>query len=415
MTKIKSHAHKKGTYSKEEWKVGEHMYCDTMGPFAKSIGGAKYASITIDRTSGYSITVVTPGKDTIGKATIGGVKEIFRISGVRGKVVQMDGDGPYTSAVMRQDLQNLGIRPMYSSPYDSAQNGLAEVSVKTHIDDASVLMFSSGVPTNLWSEALSCAEFVRNNIPSQQRGDKWLSPFQLLSGRASAFNPSRFMPFGAKTIVQEPKSQRHGPKGLSQRKAWVGAFVGYGGPFGYGGAYRIYDPVSQGVRHVSMNFCVVDEMSMIFKIDRDLVAGKFHLPVDFQITPEALLDPEELARYGLSHDEILELSPVLSEPSHSIFRGDHARDEVAATLREVQRFSLPSVPRAQPTQDFLDAAAEDYTRVDFSGVHAPRPVCPAASSHWEQLLLSLDLQCLRFSGVRCRRKSTSTAQSKCLI
>jgi hypothetical protein len=31
------------------------------------------------------------------------------------------------------------------------------------------------------------------------------------------------MPFGVKTIVQEPKSQRHGPKGLSQRKAWVGA------------------------------------------------------------------------------------------------------------------------------------------------------------------------------------------------
>jgi hypothetical protein len=59
-------------------------------------------------------------------------------------------------------------------------------------------------------------------------------------------------------------------------------------------------------------------MSMIFKID-DLVAGKFH--GGLQITPEALLDPEELARYGLSHDEILELSPVLSETIHSIFRG----------------------------------------------------------------------------------------------
>jgi hypothetical protein len=35
-----------------------------------------------------------------------------------------------------------------------------------------------------------------------------------------------------------------------------------------------------GVRHVSMNFCVVDEMSMIFKIDRDLVAGSSTLPVD---------------------------------------------------------------------------------------------------------------------------------------
>jgi hypothetical protein len=41
-----------------------------------------------------------------------------------------------------------------------------------------------------------------------------------LSGRDAAFNPNRFMPFGAKVIVQEPKGQRQGPKELpSQRKA----------------------------------------------------------------------------------------------------------------------------------------------------------------------------------------------------
>jgi hypothetical protein len=53
-------------------------------------------------------------------------------------------------------------------------------------------------------------------------------------------------------------------------------------------------------------------MSMIFKID-DLVAGKFH--GGLQITPEALLDPEELARYGLSHDEFWSCRQFFLKPS----------------------------------------------------------------------------------------------------
>jgi hypothetical protein len=76
-----------------------------------------------------------------------------------------------------------------------------------------------------------CATIFRLN-----RGGTSGSLLQLLSGRTQLF--SRFMPFWLKTIVQEPKSQRHGQKSLSQRKAWVGAFVGYGDLW-LRGAYRM--------------------------------------------------------------------------------------------------------------------------------------------------------------------------------
>jgi hypothetical protein len=104
-------------------------------------------------------------------------------------------------------------------------------------------------------------------------------------------------------------------------------------------------------------------MSMIFKIDRNLVAGKFHRG-GLQITPEALLDPEELARYGLSHDEILELSPVLSGNHPTLFSWDHARDEFAATLR-YSRFFSQLILRHSHTGFWMRLPS--YTRVDFSG------------------------------------------------
>jgi hypothetical protein len=88
---------------------------------------------------------------------------------------------------MRQDLQNLGIDLCIPSLYDSAQNGLAEVSVKTHIDDASVLMFSS-VPSTLVCTPLarSCAQ----QYCVSTRGGQVVFSFQLLSRRAAVFNPS---------------------------------------------------------------------------------------------------------------------------------------------------------------------------------------------------------------------------------
>jgi hypothetical protein len=68
--------------------------------------------------------------------------------------------------------------------------------------------------------------------------------------------------------------------------------------------------MSQGVSHVSMNFCVVDEMSMIFT-DKNLVAGN---PLLYGISGSRRRYSirEELARYGLDRMKFLRVSCFLN-------------------------------------------------------------------------------------------------------
>ena len=54
------------------------------------------------------------------------------------------------------------------------------------------------------------------------------------------------------------------------------------------------------VKTVSMNFCVIDEGNFPCKMEKDMIKEKHVLPIDSQMTKDALLDPIELRRYGLS-------------------------------------------------------------------------------------------------------------------
>ena len=99
------------------------------------------------------------------------------------------------------------------------------------------------------------------------------------------------MPFGCKVIVQMPASQRKGKKSLDQERAWLGFFSGYGEQTGYGGAYRVYHLKDKMVKTVSMNFCVIDEGNFPCKMEKDMIKEKHVLPIDSQMTKDALLDP----------------------------------------------------------------------------------------------------------------------------
>jgi hypothetical protein len=147
---------------------------------------------------------------------------------------------------------------------------------------------------------------TRNWLRSVETNEGFITPSMSLKRKKVGPDIFKMLPFGVKVVVQYAKGQRPGHKTLTQVRGWVGAFVGYGEAHGFGGAYKIYNPADKKVHVVSYNFCVVDEGSFPWKSDKGFMDEKIKAPLDFMLTPQAILDPVELAKYGLDEGELKE-------------------------------------------------------------------------------------------------------------
>jgi hypothetical protein len=131
-TKVKSHAHLKGSFSKEDYGPGQLIVCDTIGPLSASIGGGKYWMFLKDRRTKYYLTYVVTQKSDIPACVIVGRRRFRTLSVSVARRIQMDGDGAYTSTDLKAKIEEMGTLPSWSSPYDHPQNECAENSVHAH-------------------------------------------------------------------------------------------------------------------------------------------------------------------------------------------------------------------------------------------------------------------------------------------
>jgi hypothetical protein len=208
-TKVKSHAHLKGSFSKEDYGPGQLIVCDTIGPLLASIGGGKYWMFLKDRRAKYYLTYVVTQKSDIPACVIVGLRRFRTLSGSVARRIQMDGDGAYTSTDLKAKIEEMGTLPSWSSPDDHPQNGCAEDSVNRQWESACVAMQTAGAPAYIWPESVGYVQFTSNNLRSVKDADGvWVTPTMLLQSVATASPPGKLMPFGCKVIVQIPTEQR---------------------------------------------------------------------------------------------------------------------------------------------------------------------------------------------------------------
>lgn len=360
LTKVKSHNHGEGSFAKEIHKPGDCIVCDTVGPFAQSRNGGKWWVLMVDRFSSYRMSFVTATKTQIGDCVMEGLKNFGIRSQRKALRVQMDGDGCYTSGDLKKRIAEFGTLASWSSPYDHQQNGCAEKNVHTQYTDACVAMNVSGAPKTMWPEAVGYADFTRNNVRSMWDGSQWVTPKMLLMDQKTAFPPERMIPFGCKIIVQRRKEQRPGPKSLVQSRGWIGAMVGYGENFGYAGAYRVYRPEGRKIFFVSFNHCVVDEGSFPWKMKEDFVKEKKEDPLDWNPTPEAMMDPGELVRYGFDDDEILEVSERFHQNSPDEGESVLAIEENVPALEEDKLVGVEEIDNVPALEESKHVGDQDY-------------------------------------------------------
>src|SRR5262249_26126395 len=126
--------------------------------------------------------------------------------------------GEYTSNVVHKFCEQNGIIHELIAPYSPESNGVAERKNRTLLDMVNSMICSSGLPENLWGEALLTACHVLNCVPprSQQK-----SPFEIWFNMKPDYSHLRVWGCLAKIKIPENKKRKIGPKTVD------GVFVGY--------------------------------------------------------------------------------------------------------------------------------------------------------------------------------------------
>ena len=73
-----------------------------------------------------------------------------------------------------------GIIHQTTAPYSPQQNGVVEHKNRTLNEMMNALLLSSGLPQNLWGEAILSTNYILNRIPQKKSNQ---SPYELLKGR----------------------------------------------------------------------------------------------------------------------------------------------------------------------------------------------------------------------------------------
>ena len=94
-------------------------------------------------------------------------------------------------------------------------NGVAERKNRTLKEMMNAMLISSGLPQNMWREAILTANYLLNKVP-KKKIEKTL--YELWKGRKPSYNYLRIWGCLAKVAVPTPKKVKFGPKTICTKQ-----------------------------------------------------------------------------------------------------------------------------------------------------------------------------------------------------
>lgn len=147
---------------------------------------------------------------------------------------RVDGGGEFDNDLWHAYAKEHGIILEFTTPYSSAQNGVAERKFGVILDGTRVTLIESGLSKDMWCEAASTHTYIRGLLPSGRHPDR--IPAEVWSGKRQDI--SHLRPFGCIAYAHVPKE--HGGSKLDARSVKC-ILIGYHGRR----SYRLWDPVEQ--------------------------------------------------------------------------------------------------------------------------------------------------------------------------
>ena len=190
--------------------------CDSNRPPTR--GGNKYFVTFIDDCSKYCYIYLIKSKDEVFDKFKVYKSEVENQLERKLKRLRSDRGGEYTLSALKNFCEVNGIIHEVTPPYSPQSNGVAERKNRTLMDMVNSMLLSSGLPENLWGEAILSASFILNRIIIK---DKEKTPYEIWKGRVPNLKILKVWGCLAKVGIPNPKRKKIGPKTIDT------VFVGY--------------------------------------------------------------------------------------------------------------------------------------------------------------------------------------------
>ena len=197
----------------------ELVHMDVCGPMpVASKGGSRYFATFLDDYSKLSVVVPMKQKGQVAKVAEHVLNRLEVQSGKKLKTVRTDRGKEYVNKALEEVLGGKGTVHEKTAPYSAEQNGSAERLNRVLEEKIRAMLEDSGLPKEMWAEAVVTANYTRNRTPVSAHGK---TPWEAFFGEKPSVGHMRV--FGARAFMHVPKQKRRKLEPVSER----GVFVGY--------------------------------------------------------------------------------------------------------------------------------------------------------------------------------------------
>ncbi|KAI3815113.1 hypothetical protein L1987_14769 [Smallanthus sonchifolius] len=190
--------------------------CELNGMLTR--GGKRYFITFCDDSSRYLYVYLLRTKDEAFDAFKIYKAEVENQLEKRIKILRSDRGGEYFNQKFDAYCEENGIIHERTSPFTPQQNGLAERKNRTLCEMVNCMLNQSGLPNNLWGEALLTACYVHNRITSRVIPN---SPYESWKGRKPNLEHLRVWGCVAYYRTPDPKRSKLGARAMKS------VFIGY--------------------------------------------------------------------------------------------------------------------------------------------------------------------------------------------
>lgn len=171
-------------------------------------GGKKYFITFIDDCTRYCYVYLLNSKDESIHAFVKYKAEVENQMNRKIKILRSDRGGEYEYPFARV-CEESGIIHQTTAPYSPQSNGVAERKNRTLKEMMNIMLINSGLPGNLWGEALLMANYILNRVPHKKKGS---IPYELWKGKLPDYKYLKVWGCLAKVLIPPPKQPKQGAK-----------------------------------------------------------------------------------------------------------------------------------------------------------------------------------------------------------
>jgi hypothetical protein len=210
LNKCKRASHSTRTTPKAT-KPGQVMHFDVMGPCTQTgLNNQRFILVGKDEFSKMRLVSCLKSKSQVPETVKTMLSTTEMQTGNNILAIYTDNGSEFLSERLTTFLQHRGIVHMLSATYCPQQNGTAERENQSLLSQARTMLNASGLPKELWPEAVHMATYVSNRCITSKR---LITPYELWFSRKP--NLSNIRAFGqqASILLQDHQRSKFDPKG----------------------------------------------------------------------------------------------------------------------------------------------------------------------------------------------------------